>query len=167
LKFTPLDADVFEQEHFSAGTLMLTVDYEMFVPMSLQPNEVGVLHLKRSKQETTQSIVELSSDYQLDIEGFTPEGEAVFTYKNVKQNLTQRFAVGLKQYHAHLQVRAMDEKFKEIPEDELTHRVRLLHDASDGAYIFSPEIDDDGFQHAYEYSTLDPNVQMQQGKSLQ
>lgn len=84
LAFKPLDADVFEQEHYTAGTLMLTVDYEMFAPVSLQPNEVAVLRVKKVKPNSVQSTYDDAGDYRLDIEGFSPDGEAVFTYTNEK-----------------------------------------------------------------------------------
>ena len=53
-----------------------------------------------------------------------------------------------------------------LPDDKITERVHLLHDASDGAYIFSPEIEEDGFQRVYTYSSLEEDVKFQQGKAI-
>lgn len=42
-----------------------------------------------------------------------------------------------------------------------------MNDNSDGAYVFTPEIEADGFSRSYQYSQIDSSVQFQQGKNLQ
>ena len=117
----------------------------MFVPLTIQPNSVEVLKVKRSLLPKNATSANVSKDYKLEIMGSSPEGEAVFKYSNLNANISQRFGFSLKHYKAHLQLQAQYEDRKVIPNDKLTERVIRLHDASDGAYVFLPEIEDDGF----------------------
>jgi len=65
------------------------------------PDETTVVKMKQAPfvDKNKQSLAELEhKEKQLDIQGFSEQGEVMFQYKNEAQNITQIFGINLKKY---------------------------------------------------------------------
>jgi hypothetical protein len=116
------------------------VDYEMFVPVNFGSNQVQFLQILANSKPHT-SVAHGEAKRTLTIEGFSDGGDVLMKYAN--GNLSQHFGFNLKYYRAH-QVK--------------DYRQSVSHAA--GAYLFKPDLE---HLHSYQYSTLTPEVEYEQG----
>jgi len=103
LDFAPLEADVLEQTRYNKNYTLET-EFELFVPMLVEPGEVGILKLNEefltkedkiiqddkkdsdAKNSTDQAFV--GQETSLSIEGFSPDGEVILLYNNKAQQIS-------------------------------------------------------------------------------
>jgi len=88
----------------------------------------------------------------LEILGVNEDVEVLLRYINQEQNINQTFGVRLKDYVPHQQSNFVDKDGNDNAEifndkNAMSKQDRVFHDymrlASEGAYTFRPEIDDD------------------------
>ena len=95
--------DMFEQKHWGTDGNPFT-DFEANFLATMYPDEFTIAKLSISpyhdKNSNNQhSLAEIEhKEKQLDIQGFSEQGEVIFQYKNEAQNLTQTFGINLKKY---------------------------------------------------------------------
>ena len=76
-------------------------DYEMFIDMDLEPNEVTAIKIVQTDKELEHEPAKKTSLTSfLEIVGFTDNNEVLFKYTNKDQDLAQTFGVTLKYYKA-------------------------------------------------------------------
>lgn len=130
-----------EQLHLSADR-QTTMDYTMFVPCEIQPNEVHFIKVLKSEKPNEFDGSRQVEAYQiLSIEGTTDDGDVIFKYSNQEQNLIQRFGFSLKYY---ISTNRNQELFKDLQELHVTEKM----------------------PYALPYSQLDTNVIYEEGRFL-
>ena len=87
--FQGINFDMFEQKHWSVEGKAVT-DFEANFVVNFLPDEVAVVKMVLAPfVEKKQSLAELQhKGKQLDIQGFSEQGEVMFQYKNEAQNVT-------------------------------------------------------------------------------
>ena len=175
LGFEKAHADVLEQSHFT-NKFVKFVDYELYIPHKLEANEVSFIKVQEiliedeadKEQNSTATVAQQGSQQtSLEIKGFSPEGEVLFDYENVAQQVSQTFGVNLNYYKPHVEQPVKDEAGEDVDEKKLTPHQKLMKSGSEGAYVFKPEFEEGEYSYLYQYSELDTNVVYQKGRHLE
>jgi hypothetical protein len=123
--------DILEQIHFknngtgSDGTTL--ADFELYIDLKLQPNEVGYFRVQKSPQAHVFSqdvLVEQPRNSTLEIKGFTDNNEVLFNYANKIQDFSQQFGLTLKYWKA---------------KQTSNYRDGSVEGFAEGAYLFTPK----------------------------
>lgn len=169
--FVDIDADVLEQKHWQKNGQQFT-DYEMFLKVAIEPDEVLILNIIRNATEEAaakeeempkeEAKDERDRKRMLQIQGVNDKSEVLFEYIDKVQNFTQIFGVNLKKYLAH-QVLDVDHVKKNSDIYEGTE-VKLELERSEGRFILLPEFKTPLPQ---QFSEVNQDVMYQKGNMVE
>lgn len=119
----------------------------MYVPCDIQPNEIHFVKIIASDELREPMNDPSQSPLQLNVEGFSQDGDVIFNYENKNQQFSQRFGFNLRYYIA-----------------GVVKDYRLRNNGSaEGAYTFKVDMDN---LRPLQYSTLDQDVAYEHGYNL-